>query len=872
MKRIFNAEQTKQIFEKGKIAYGSRRGKALASGTAFADGTLKPSGRAFSKGGKVGRYTVTGGGTTSGTGTGGTGGTGGGSSNSDEFSETFDWIEIAIDRIERALSNLGVTIDSVYETWGTRNSAINKSITNTQKELDLQYKGQQRYLKQANKVKFTKKQQHWKAKVRQAVEDGYTIDISTIENESLAKKIKEYQEWYQKAIDCRDAIKELQESLKEFYSTKFENVVTKWENALARLEHRATVLEERISKAEAKGQIVDASYYQTLIDEEKKQKNKLIAQRQEMYNALNAAVASGAVKVGSEEWSNMVNQINEVSASIAECDTNMAEYNKTMKEAQWSLWDKTQERISAITTETEFLIELMSNKKLYDDNGQLTDEGLATMGLYAENYDVEMKKAQEYRSYIDEMEKQLAADPSLAKDQDFLDKMQEYKEAEQEAILAAEENKTAIRDMVEEGINIELEALQERIDKHNESLQSMKDLYDYQKKVKKQTKDIASLEKQMAAYAGDDSEEAKAKIQELKVSLEEAKADLEETEYDKYVSDQEELLDDLYTEYEDLLNSRLDNIDALFEDMIGEVNSSSKNIADTIEAVAKKVGYDISAENDAIWNGKGDVVSSDTGTDDTTTDKTVGGVTVPTTTPSTSTPDAGNTDYAKGTANYNNKVVDLHDKVDLKKNYNYYSSSTATKKKGTTKKKNKGMYVTYIATAKGTKNPYRLSYTKKGVYNNGKSSTLGWVKKAAISGYATGAEDLLKDEIAWTQEKGREFIVRPSDGAILTPLAKGDSVLNADASNNIWDMANNPADFIRGNLGFDEVASSTSNNAQNTIINNLDNVTFSLPSVTNYDEFVQAMVKDKNVERYVKSITTDLLVGKSKLAKGKSIR
>ena len=36
---IFNAEQTKQIFEKGKISSGNRRGRALVEGTAFSGGT-----------------------------------------------------------------------------------------------------------------------------------------------------------------------------------------------------------------------------------------------------------------------------------------------------------------------------------------------------------------------------------------------------------------------------------------------------------------------------------------------------------------------------------------------------------------------------------------------------------------------------------------------------------------------------------------------------------------------------------------------------------------------------------------------------------------------------------------------------------------
>ena len=63
----------------------------------------------------------------------------------------------------------------------------------------------------------------------------------------------------------------------------------------------------------------------------------------------------------------------------------------------------------------------------------------------------------------------------------------------------------------------------------------------------------------MTAYQGDDSEEARATIQKLQVSLSEAKDNLEETEYDKYISDQEEMLDTLRLQTEEWINARLDN-------------------------------------------------------------------------------------------------------------------------------------------------------------------------------------------------------------------------------------------------------------------------------------------------------------------------
>ena len=63
------------------------------------------------------------------------------------------------------------------------------------------------------------------------------------------------------------------------------------------------------------------------------------------------------------------------------------------------------------------------------------------------------------------------------------------------------------------------------------------------------------------------------------------------------------------------------------------------------------------------------------------------------------------------------------------------------------------------------------------------SRMIAWMK---ANGYKSGVYNLRNDETAWTQENGAEAIIRKSDGAILTPLKSGDSVLKASATKNIW--------------------------------------------------------------------------------------
>lgn len=303
------------------------------------------------------------------------------------------------------------------------------------------------------------------------------------------------------------------------------------------------MLDEKVSQQETQGHIVSKKYYSALRNQEKNNISKLNEKRSKLISARDEAVSSGNIEYGSEAWYEMSNQIDQVTLSIEQANSAVLEYNKSIREVDWKVFDLIEDKIAQITSESDFLIKLMQDEKLYEDNGQLTNQGKATMGLHAVNYDTYMEKADKYAAEIKKINKDIAKDPY---NQDLIERKQELIELQQESILAANEEKQAIKDMVSEGIEKELDALKKLIEKYKDSLNSQKDLYDYQKKVKEQTSEIASLEKQLSAYEGDTSEESKAKIQKLKVSLEESKDDLKETEYDQFISDTEKMLDDLY--------------------------------------------------------------------------------------------------------------------------------------------------------------------------------------------------------------------------------------------------------------------------------------------------------------------------------------
>lgn len=461
---VFNHKQSEELFKNGYVTSGGGRGKALVSGTAFGRGSggigrankgssakTRPSSSSSSK-------------SSSSSSSSNSNSNSSANEEADKFEETLDWIETALDRVERAISRLDKTATSTYKNWTKRGTALNDQINQTRREIDLQNQAYNRYMQQANSVGLDG---GYAAKVR----DG-TIDIEKITDEDLNNKISEYKQWYEKALDCLDAIDDLRESESKLYEQRFENVSTKYDGYLGVIQHEKDMLDEFVSQTETAGYITSGKYYDAMSANAKKQQEELKKQRDEMVAELNNAVNSGTIEKYSESWYSMVNSVDEVTKSIEECNTSLLEYEKNLRELDWQIFDLIQDKISKVADESEFLINLISNKKLYEDNGQLTDEGMATMGQYGVKYNVYMAQANKYAKKIKELQADLDKDPY---NQDIANQLQEYIEAQQEAILNAEDMKNSIKDMVSDGIDKELDSLQKLIDKRNDALDAAKD-------------------------------------------------------------------------------------------------------------------------------------------------------------------------------------------------------------------------------------------------------------------------------------------------------------------------------------------------------------------------------------------------------------
>ena len=881
---VFNHVQSESLLENGYVA---GRAAALVSGTALVTGgykPYKPSSSPSTKKSSSKSSSSSGGSSSSRSSSGSSSSKSSSSSSSSssekDFEETFDWIEIAIKRISEAIDRVKVKAESAFKTLAKRNSAAADEISLITQQINTQNQAYTRYMQQANSVGLSS---DWMDKVKNG-----TIDISTITDEDLADKIKDFQDFYEKAIETKDAVADLHEEIASLYKDKFDNVSDKYEGDLALLGHLTNVYKTGMDALQAQGYKGSTVYYKALQKAETESIVVLKEELKSMIDAYSEAMNSGKIEKGSSAWYDMQKAINSVKESIQDAELSLIQYEKSMRELNWEYFDYMEDRISNITDEADFLIDLMANGKLFDDKGQMTDTGMATMGLHGQNYNVDMAQADQYAKAIKELNAEIAKDPYNT---DLIERRQELLELQRKSILAAEDEKQAMIDLVKDGIEAQLDSLKDLIDAYTDSLDSAKDLYDYQKKVKEQSDEIASLQKQLSAYAGDNSEETKATIQKIQVDLSKAMEELQETEYDRYITDQKKLLDDLYNEYELSLNARLDNVDAFLSDMIDSINANSSSISDTIQQECANVGYTLSETMNSIWTNDGGAftVISKYGdqflTQNTSTLNAILGIKA-----YTDALIAKADAEAKAKAEATKKQTEASKPASQPSKPSNNTHSTPSKPART----DKDYYGVALAIWNGnygwgTGNTRVSRLQAKGFDANRVQSIVnqmgreGYVRSGAWVGryqgirdlspyhynkYAVGLKNAPKAENAWVNELGSESIVKPSENAIVTHIAKGDSVLTADATRNIWDMASDPSDFISKNLFSNGVRSDVK---PRVYVDNrkIGEVEFNLPNVLNYEDFMRRMQRDNKFEGMIQDMTIGIVAGKSSLAKNK---
>ena len=144
-----------------------------------------------------------------------------------------DWIEIRLDRLERKTEDWK---NQAEEAVGflDKNVKLDSGLASVEQQLDETSQAYDRYMQHAATINDYFRSSGLTDDIIKKIQEG-TIDIGPYDDE-MQEMIREYQEWYEKALDCKDALYDLREEQRELATQKLDNILDQYDWQIERLD------------------------------------------------------------------------------------------------------------------------------------------------------------------------------------------------------------------------------------------------------------------------------------------------------------------------------------------------------------------------------------------------------------------------------------------------------------------------------------------------------------------------------------------------------------------------------------------------------------------------------------------------------------
>ena len=439
------------------------------------------------------------------------------------------------------------------------------------------------------------------------------------------KEIKEYKgrmKEYLKVNGHKTVDPEYQKMKKQLYSLQTEAV--KLENEAAKLvqalqDNREQIKQWAVDRWDRAGSKQDAVIdYAKANDNPEYQINEKIYQERIKSNArqINALQKLRAEKaeyydihfssMNNEEAQKYLNSIAQIDEQILKIGSDIENLKNEIMELRWKPFDDAQDKLSNVITEYQTMQKLLGDaESFYNDDGSFTTNGLTNILLTQESIDATKQKIANYREGLNKLEEQYkngcySLDEYNEKSKQLLDGIQQES-------TALSELKQNMLDMYETQIKKENDLLQENIDKRKDALSAKEKYYDYDKTLKKKSKDIDTLKSQIAALEGTSNAAAKARLEKLRAELADAEDDMADTMHQHEVDMKNTGYENFSNEANKALDNTLDAVkknssfqEAIISGMLTNVTTNYDNTYKHLHTVMDQYGVKVSSTFDTM--------------------------------------------------------------------------------------------------------------------------------------------------------------------------------------------------------------------------------------------------------------------------------
>lgn len=297
--------------------------------------------------------------------------------------DSFDFVKIFLDRTKETTEKFTDAIDDAVGL-ADKMSKNSSALSQIQNEISVNQQAYQKYMAQANAVGLA---EGYASQIRNG-----SLNIENITDENLKKKIDDYQEWYEKAKDCQEAIDDLQKDEKELAQDRLTYIEDYYDSIIKLNDAYKDVNDARLDYLEKLGSsaITDdiKGYYQNSYAKEYDSYGKALQQLADYTQEVNELLANGYLQEGSEDYLEAMKTIQEFTKQVDESATALIELEDKIRE-----------------------IDYTRLQQLIDGSDRRTDQ-LKNAQSLAEARDEQIVR-DEYQKQVDELSKSINANYAL---------------------------------------------------------------------------------------------------------------------------------------------------------------------------------------------------------------------------------------------------------------------------------------------------------------------------------------------------------------------------------------------------------------------------------------------------------------------------
>ena len=451
------------------------------------------------------------------------------------------------------------------------------------------------------------------ASQKKALKAGELVDTSGITDPTLLSQINAYnsnvtsrKKAYSKYKISREAYNTAQQTSQEsttaYVQAKAEAPITKLENTQNWYDAKVSTLETNKSKVEAENSLKQSQGYDLSNKDYLKQINankQIEYQKKAERDVLQKQLDSSTLDKNSEEYQKWIDQITQLDTEIMQLsETNHGLYDD-MRNNGYKIFERMYDASEKLRKSYSAIKDLINDDMTFDDDGKFTNAGLVsldqTMKTYQNNQqdlDTALKQRQSYIDRFNAVNEDGTKKYPEYSQQEFDNDMQNVTTTIQESIAATNSARQEAINMIAAQAKAELDALNKVIDARKEALQKKEEYYEYDKKIKSQTNDLKSLDQQIQALEGVQTEEGRAQKARLEAQRKESQESLDDTviqhQYEMQVEGLSDLSNQLQENYEtyvkelnrnfDTANKQLDAVNRYLDANQGIIQKAANEI------------------------------------------------------------------------------------------------------------------------------------------------------------------------------------------------------------------------------------------------------------------------------------------------------